>query len=144
MVHNGIEYGMMQAYAEGFGLMEKKTELGLDLGQIAEIWRHGSVVRSWLLDLAKDALKEDPKLEHVKGVVEDSGEGRWTIQQAVESGVPRDQLGEGRCQPIRDPGCSGIDICPSSLIALINPARLSCATSSEWCSNRVRIMLYTV
>jgi len=88
MVHNGIEYGMMQAYAEGFEIMSKKTELGLDLHQIAEIWRYGSVVRSWLLDLTADALKEDASLSGIKGWVADSGEGRWTVAEAIDLDVP--------------------------------------------------------
>ena len=88
MVHNGIEYGLMQAYAEGFELMEAKAELGLDLAQIAELWRHGSVVRSWLLDLSAAALREDPALASLQAYVEDSGEGRWTVQESVELGVP--------------------------------------------------------
>ena len=75
MVHNGVEYGMMQAYAEGFEIMEAKKEFGLDLGQIAEGWRHGSVVRSWLLDLAAAALEEDPNLDNLEAYVEDSGDG---------------------------------------------------------------------
>ena len=87
MVHNGIEYGLMQAYAEGFDLLRAKTELGLDLPQIAEIWRYGSVVRSWLLDLAARALGADPSLERVAPFVADSGEGRWTVDAAVELGV---------------------------------------------------------
>lgn len=88
MVHNGIEYGLMQAYAEGFELMQAKREFDLDLPQIAEIWRYGSVVRSWLLDLAADALKEDPKLESIQPYVEDSGEGRWTVQESIDLAVP--------------------------------------------------------
>lgn len=88
MVHNGIEYGLMQSYAEGFQLMLAKEELGLDIGQIAEVWRYGSVVRSWLLDLTAAALKEDPKLERIQPYVEDSGEGRWTVEEAVRLGVP--------------------------------------------------------
>ena len=88
MIHNGIEYGLMQAYAEGFELMQAKQEFGLDLHQIAEIWRDGSVVRSWLLDLASRALEEDPKLESIQAYVEDSGEGRWTVLESVELGVP--------------------------------------------------------
>ena len=84
MVHNGIEYGLMQAYAEGFELMQAKREFDLNLHQIAEIWRYGSVVRSWLLDLAAAALKEDPKLESIQAYVEDSGEGRWTVQESIE------------------------------------------------------------
>jgi 6-phosphogluconate dehydrogenase len=87
MVHNGVEYGLMQAYAEGFDLM-KASEFDLDLAAIAELWRHGSVVRSWLLDLLARALHEDPALEGIKGYVEDSGEGRWTVEQAVENAVP--------------------------------------------------------
>ena len=88
MVHNGIEYGLMQAYAEGFELMEAKEEFGLDLAQIAEMWRYGSVVRSWLLDLTAAALQEDPKLQQLQPYVEDSGEGRWTVQESIELAVP--------------------------------------------------------
>jgi 6-phosphogluconate dehydrogenase len=88
MIHNGIEYGMMQAYAEGFEVMQKKKEFGLDLAQIAEIWRHGSVVRSWLLDLTSAALKENSDLSGIKGWVADSGEGRWTVAEAIELDVP--------------------------------------------------------
>ncbi len=87
MVHNGIEYGMMQAYAEGFALMEKKTPLGLDLHQIAQIWRQGSVVRSWLLDLTADALSKNPTLEGIAPYVTDSGEGRWTVMEAIDLAV---------------------------------------------------------
>ena len=88
MVHNGIEYGLMQAYAEGFELMGAKEEFGLDLAQIAGIWRSGSVVRSWLLDLTAAALDEDPALETIQAYVEDSGEGRWTVQESVDLNVP--------------------------------------------------------
>ena len=88
MIHNGIEYGMMQAYAEGFALLANKTDLGLDVAAIAETWRHGSVVRSWLLDLTAAFLKEDATLADVAPVVADSGEGRWTVNEAVEQGVP--------------------------------------------------------
>ena len=88
MVHNGIEYGMMQAYAEGFELMDAKEEMDLDLSQIAEIWRHGSVVRSWLLDLTAAALEEDPDLSDLEAYVEDSGEGRWTLQESIDLAVP--------------------------------------------------------
>ncbi|WP_172599413.1 phosphogluconate dehydrogenase (NAD(+)-dependent, decarboxylating) [Sulfuritortus calidifontis] len=88
MVHNGIEYGMMQAFAEGFALMQAKTEFELDLAKIAELWRHSSVVRSWLLDLTADFLKADQKLVDIAPVVADSGEGRWTALEAVEQGVP--------------------------------------------------------
>ena len=87
MVHNGVEYGLMQAYAEGFDLMQA-SELDLDLAAIAELWRHGSVVRSWLLDLLARALQEDPGLESIRGYVEDSGEGRWTVEQAIETATP--------------------------------------------------------
>ncbi len=88
MIHNGIEYGMMQAYAEGFELMRAKEEFDIDLADTAEIWRHGSVVRSWLLDLAAAALHEDPGLESLQAYVDDSGEGRWTVQESIELGVP--------------------------------------------------------
>ncbi len=88
MIHNGIEYGIMQAYAEGFEIMEAKKEFGLDLGQIAEGWRYGSVVRSWLLDLATAALKDDPNLDGLESYVEDSGEGRWTVQESIDLAVP--------------------------------------------------------
>ncbi len=86
MVHNGIEYGLMQAYAEGFELMSHKQEFGLDLHQIAELWREGSVVRSWLLDLAARALAENPNLDGIAARVADSGEGRWTVAEAIELG----------------------------------------------------------
>jgi 6-phosphogluconate dehydrogenase len=87
MIHNGIEYGLMQAYAEGFELLQK-SEYPLDLPKIANLWNHGSVIRSWLLELAASALEKDPKLEQIKGYVEDSGEGRWTIQEAIDKDVP--------------------------------------------------------
>jgi len=88
MVHNGVEYGLMQAYAEGFELLAAKEEFDLDLPAIAQTWRHGSVVRSWLLDLAAHALKEDPELESLESYVDDSGEGRWTVQESVDLAVP--------------------------------------------------------
>ena len=88
MIHNGVEYGLMQAYAEGFELMDAKKEFDLDLAGIAEAWRYGSVVRSWLLDLAAAALVEDPKLEGLQAYVDDSGEGRWTVEESVELAVP--------------------------------------------------------
>ena len=88
MVHNGIEYGMMQAFAEGFSIMKAKEEFGLDLAQISHVWQYGSVVRSWLLDLAANALDEDTKLENIKPWVADSGEGRWTVFEAVDLDVP--------------------------------------------------------
>jgi 6-phosphogluconate dehydrogenase len=84
MIHNGIEYGLMQAYAEGFELIDHKTEFGLDLAQIAQIWRHGSVIRSWLLDLTAAALVENPSLEGIAAYVPDSGEGRWTVVEAIQ------------------------------------------------------------
>jgi 6-phosphogluconate dehydrogenase len=83
MVHNGIEYGLMQAYAEGFAIMQHKTEFSLDLHQVAEIWRTGSVVRSWLLDLTSDALRKNPELDGIAPWVADSGEGRWTAAEAI-------------------------------------------------------------
>jgi 6-phosphogluconate dehydrogenase len=84
MIHNGIEYGVMQAYAEGFELMQHKSELALDLTQIAEIWRYGSVIRSWLLDLIAAALTENPTLDGIAPYVPDSGEGRWTVAEAID------------------------------------------------------------
>jgi 6-phosphogluconate dehydrogenase len=87
MVHNGIEYGLMQAYAEGFSILQHKSEFKLDLAQIGEIWRYGSVVRSWLLDLTADALKKNPTLKGIAPYVSDSGEGRWTVADAIELGV---------------------------------------------------------
>ena len=87
MVHNGIEYGLMQAYAEGFSILQHKTQFDLDLHQVAEIWRDGSVVRSWLLDLTAAALKENPGLEGIAPYVADSGEGRWTVAEAIDLDV---------------------------------------------------------
>jgi 6-phosphogluconate dehydrogenase len=88
MVHNGIEYGIMQSYAEGFELLEAAHDFGLDLRQIAALWNEGSVVRSWLLELLETALEQHPGLDGIRGYVEDSGEGRWTVQEAVEHAVP--------------------------------------------------------
>ncbi|MCL4529269.1 MAG: decarboxylating 6-phosphogluconate dehydrogenase [Chloroflexi bacterium] len=88
MVHNGIEYGMMEALAEGFNIMKSKKEFELNLDEIAEIWRYGSVVRSWLLDLTANALKDDPTLSDIEPWVADSGEGRWTVAEAIEHDVP--------------------------------------------------------
>src|SRR6266545_4140996 len=88
MIHNGIEYGMMQAFAEGFGILKSKEEFGLDVAEIARIWQHGSVVRSWLLDLAVNALSEDPTLSDIKPWVADSGEGRWTVFESIDLAVP--------------------------------------------------------
>ena len=87
MVHNGIEYGLMAAYAEGFEILKTSPFGQLDLPEIAGIWRHGSVVRSWLLDLLHDALSRDPGLDGIRGYVEDSGEGRWTVQAAIDQNV---------------------------------------------------------
>jgi 6-phosphogluconate dehydrogenase len=88
MVHNGIEYGLMQAYAEGFEILRNKEEFELNLHQVAEIWRFGSVVRSWLLDLTAKALKEDQDLSAIQGWVADSGEGRWTVAEAIDLDIP--------------------------------------------------------
>ncbi|MBF6600484.1 MAG: decarboxylating 6-phosphogluconate dehydrogenase [Dehalococcoidia bacterium] len=87
MVHNGVEYGMMAAYGEGFELLAG-SNFAIDLHQVADVWRHGSVVRSWLLDLAERAFERDPRLETIAGFVEDSGEGRWTVQEALDQDVP--------------------------------------------------------
>ncbi len=87
MIHNGIEYGMMQAYAEGFALLRGKEEFSLDLAQITELWRHGSVVRSWLLDLTADFMQKDQDLDAIEPYVADSGEGRWTVKESVDQGV---------------------------------------------------------
>jgi 6-phosphogluconate dehydrogenase len=101
MVHNGIEYGMMQAFAEGFTIMEKKEELDLDLAQISEIWRYGSVVRSWLLDLTADALKKNPTLDGLQAYVSDSGEGRWTVFEAIDLNVSAPVITESLIRRIR-------------------------------------------
>lgn len=87
MVHNGIEYGLMEAYAEGFALMRAKEEFSIDLAQVAEIWRHGSVVRSWLLDLTARALRDNPTMDGIAPFVPDSGEGRWTVFEAIDLNV---------------------------------------------------------
>jgi 6-phosphogluconate dehydrogenase len=101
MVHNGIEYGMMQAFAEGFTILEKKEELKLDLAQISEIWRYGSVVRSWLLDLTADALSKNPKLDGLEAYVADSGEGRWTVFEAIDLNVSAPVITESLIRRIR-------------------------------------------
>ncbi len=88
MVHNGIEYGMMQAYAEGFELMKAKDEMNLDMHQISRIWQHGSVIRSWLLDLIADALEQDVEMSALSDFVDDSGEGRWVVQDSIDEAVP--------------------------------------------------------
>ena len=101
MVHNGIEYGMMQAYAEGFSIMEAKKPLDLDLEQISQIWRYGSVVRSWLLDLTADALKQNPTLEGIAPYVTDSGEGRWTVFEAIDLNVSAPIITESLIRRLR-------------------------------------------
>ena len=101
MIHNGIEYGMMQAYAEGFTILESKKEMDLNLLQVAEIWRHGSVVRSWLLDLTADALRKNPSLSGLDAYVEDSGEGRWTVFEAIELNVSAPVITESLMRRIR-------------------------------------------
>jgi len=101
MVHNGIEYGLMQAYAEGFSIMKAKEPLALDLTQIAEIWRYGSVVRSWLLDLTADALKKNPTLDGLEAYVPDSGEGRWTVFEAIDLNVSAPIITESLIRRLR-------------------------------------------
>jgi 6-phosphogluconate dehydrogenase len=101
MVHNGIEYGMMQAYAEGFSIMKAKEPLQLDLPQISEIWRYGSVVRSWLLDLTADALQKNPTLDGLEAFVADSGEGRWTVAEAIDLNVSAPVITESLIRRIR-------------------------------------------
>jgi len=101
MVHNGIEYGMMQSYAEGFSIMQQKKPLNLDLAQIAEIWRYGSVVRSWLLDLTAEALEKNPTLEGLEAYVADSGEGRWTVFEAIDLNVSAPVITESLIRRIR-------------------------------------------
>jgi 6-phosphogluconate dehydrogenase len=88
MVHNGIEYALLQGYAEGFEILNVKKEFKLDLEKIANLWNQGSVIRSWLLELAEDAFKKDPHLRSIRGYVEDSGEGRWTVAEAIDNNVP--------------------------------------------------------
>jgi 6-phosphogluconate dehydrogenase len=110
MIHNGIEYGMMQAYAEGFALLRARSDLGFDLGRLAQTWGHGSVIRSWLLELCSEILRQDEDLSQVAPVVPDSGEGRWTALEAVELGVPAPVItmalmarfsSQGRADPAR-------------------------------------------
>lgn len=101
MVHNGIEYGMMQAYAEGFSILRHKTEFAMDLQQVAEIWRYGSVVRSWLLDLTADALKKNPDMSGIAPYVADSGEGRWTVDEAIELNVPAPVITQSLIERLR-------------------------------------------
>jgi 6-phosphogluconate dehydrogenase len=92
MIHNGIEYGMMEAYAEGFEIL-KASPYRFDLHRLAALWNQGSVIRSWLLELAEAALEKDPELSQIRGYVEDSGEGRWTVEEAIDHGVPAPVLG---------------------------------------------------
>jgi 6-phosphogluconate dehydrogenase len=101
MIHNGIEYGMMEAYAEGFSIMKAKTALHLDVEQISQIWRYGSVVRSWLLDLTADALKKNPTLEGLEAFVPDSGEGRWTVFEAIDLNVSAPVITESLIRRLR-------------------------------------------
>jgi 6-phosphogluconate dehydrogenase len=101
MIHNGIEYGMMEAYAEGFAILKAKTELGLDLEQCATIWQKGSVVRSWLLDLTADALRKNPTLEGMEAYVSDSGEGRWTVFEAIDLNVSAPVITESLIRRLR-------------------------------------------
>jgi len=101
MVHNGIEYGLMQAYAEGFTILEKKEQFHLDLEQIAQIWRNGSVVRSWLLDLTAEALAGNPDLDGLEAYVADSGEGRWTVFEAIDLNVSAPVITESLIRRIR-------------------------------------------
>jgi len=101
MVHNGIEYGMMQAYAEGFSILEAKEPLHLNLPQISRIWQKGSVVRSWLLDLTADALEKNPDLEGLEAWVPDSGEGRWTVMEAIDLNISAPVITESLIRRIR-------------------------------------------
>ena len=101
MIHNGIEYGMMESYAEGFAIMKAKTVLDLDLVQISDIWRFGSVIRSWLLDLTSDALKKNPMLDGLEAFVPDSGEGRWTVYEAIDLNVSAPVITESLIRRLR-------------------------------------------
>jgi 6-phosphogluconate dehydrogenase len=101
MIHNGIEYGMMEAYAEGFSILKAKKDLNLDITQCAEIWQKGSVVRSWLLDLTADALKKNPELDGMEAYVEDSGEGRWTVFEAIDLNVSAPVITESLIRRLR-------------------------------------------
>ncbi len=101
MVHNGIEYGLMEAYAEGFSIMKAKTQLNLDLEQVSQIWQKGSVVRSWLLDLTADALKKNPNLDGMEAFVPDSGEGRWTVFEAIDLDVSAPVITESLIRRLR-------------------------------------------
>ena len=109
MVHNGIEYGLLQAYAEGFDLLEH-ADFDVDMKQIASLWNHGSVVRSWLLELAERAFERDPHLESLTAYVDDSGEGRWTVQEAIDRGVPAGVIAQSVFTRFasRDPNAFGL------------------------------------
>jgi 6-phosphogluconate dehydrogenase len=101
MVHNAIEYGMMQAYAEGFSILKAKEDMKLDLAQIGEIWRYGSVIRSWLLDLTTDALHKNPELKGLEAYVPDSGEGRWTVFEAIDLNISAPVITEALIRRLR-------------------------------------------
>jgi 6-phosphogluconate dehydrogenase len=101
MIHNGIEYGLMEAYAEGFAILKAKTAMNLDLHAIGEIWQRGSVVRSWLLDLTVDALAKNPNLDGLEAYVTDSGEGRWTVFEAIDLNVSAPVITESLIRRIR-------------------------------------------
>ncbi len=101
MVHNGIEYGLMQAYAEGFSIMQHKKDFALDLHQVAQIWRHGTVIRSWLLDLTANALDRNPDMDGIAPYVNDSGEGRWTVQEAIDLNVPAPVITQSLIERLR-------------------------------------------
>jgi 6-phosphogluconate dehydrogenase len=101
MIHNGIEYGLMQAYAEGFSILKHKSEFGLDLHRVAEIWRYGSVVRSWLLDLTAEALERNPTMAGIAPFVVDSGEGRWTVDEAIHLNVPAPVITQSLIERLR-------------------------------------------
>jgi 6-phosphogluconate dehydrogenase len=101
MIHNGIEYGLMQAYAEGFAILDRRRDLVPDLAGLAQLWRHGSVVRSWLLDLTAEALEDNPQLEGIAPWVPDSGEGRWTVAEAIELDVPAPVITQSLLERLR-------------------------------------------
>lgn len=116
MIHNGIEYGIMQAYADGIALIKAKAEYDLDLAAIAEMWRHGSVIRSWLLDLTAEFLAHDQDLDHIEPFVPDSGEGRWTVLESVELGVPTPVM---TMALMRRFASQGKDDFPNKLVAMM-------------------------
>jgi 6-phosphogluconate dehydrogenase len=116
MVHNGIEYGMMQAYAEGLALLRAKSEFALDLPQITEAWRHGTVIRSWLLDLTAEFLAHDATLESTAPFVADSGEGRWTAIESIELGVPTPVMTLSLMERFAS---QGKDVFPNKMLAMM-------------------------